>query len=40
MFRNYASPILAGKINDDWAQQALKTQQVVSACMNGAKRSA
>lgn len=40
MFRNFANCILSGKLNHHWPEQALKTQQAVSACMDAAKRSA
>ena len=36
MFRNFADQVRAGKLNDDWPQWALKTQQVVDACYNSA----
>ena len=41
MFRNFAAQVRSGKLNSDWPMWALKTQQVVDACMKAAvKRDA
>lgn len=41
MFRNFAAQVRSGKLNDDWPMWALKTQQVMDACMKSAlKRDA
>lgn len=37
MIRNFANQILSGKLNKDWPEWALKTQQVVDACLNAAR---
>jgi predicted dehydrogenase len=37
MFRNFADAVLAGKINESWAEQALKTQRVVTDCFEAAR---
>jgi predicted dehydrogenase len=36
MFRNFANQVAAGKLNDDWPMWALKTQQVMDACLDSA----
>jgi predicted dehydrogenase len=36
MFRNFANQIFSGKLNDEWPEIALKTQQVVDACFASA----
>jgi len=38
MFRNFANQALSGKLNDDWPMWALKTQQVMDACFESARR--
>ncbi len=40
MWRNFASQIASGQLNDDWPMWALKTQQVMDACHEAAKRGA
>jgi predicted dehydrogenase len=37
MFRNFASQVFSGKLNDDWPMWALKTQQVMDACFESAR---
>ncbi|MGD0744431.1 MAG: Gfo/Idh/MocA family oxidoreductase [Verrucomicrobiota bacterium] len=36
MFRNFASQVFSGKLNEEWPQWALKTQQVLDACYQSA----
>jgi predicted dehydrogenase len=36
MFRNFAAQIATGKLNVEWPQWALKTQQVMDACYGSA----
>ncbi len=38
MWRNFASQIFSGKLNEDWPMWALKTQQVLDACHEAARR--
>lgn len=38
MFRNFAHQVFSGKLNDDWPMWALKTQQVMDACHESARR--
>ena len=38
MFRNFANQIFSGKLNDDWPMCALKTQKVLDACHEAARR--
>jgi predicted dehydrogenase len=38
MFRNFANQIFSGKLNDDWPMWALKTQKVLDACHEAARR--
>jgi predicted dehydrogenase len=40
MWRNFAEQIFAGKLNDDWPEWALKTQKVLDACHESARRGA
>ena len=40
MFRNFANQIYSGKLNDDWPMWALKTQKVLDACHESARRGA
>ena len=40
MVRNFSNQILSGKLNEDWPMWALKTQQVVDACMESARKAA
>ncbi|HMP81451.1 MAG TPA: Gfo/Idh/MocA family oxidoreductase [Verrucomicrobiota bacterium] len=37
LFRNFAVQIQSGGLNEDWPMQALKTQQVVDACLASAQ---
>jgi len=37
MFRNFADQVRSGTLNDEWAEAALKTQQVVDACAASAR---
>ena len=36
LFRSFAAQVLTGKLNDQWPQIALKTQQVMNACFESA----
>ena len=38
MFRNFANQVVSGKLNDDWPMWALKTQQVMDACYESARK--
>ena len=38
MWRNFADQIFSGKLNDDWPMWALKTQKVLDACHEAARR--
>lgn len=38
MIRNFANQIHSGKLNHDWPDWALKTQQVVDGCLDTARR--
>jgi predicted dehydrogenase len=38
MFRNFANQIFSGKLNEDWPVWALKTQMVLDACHEAARR--
>ena len=40
MIRNFTNQIFSGKLNDDWPTWALKTQQVMDACLESARRGA
>ena len=40
MFRNFANQIFSGKLNRDWPMWALKTQIVLDACHESARRGA
>jgi predicted dehydrogenase len=37
LFRNFASQIRSGSVNDEWFEIALKTQQVLEACRDSAR---
>ncbi len=37
MIRNFVNQVQSGKLNDDWPQIALKTQQVMDACLKSAR---
>jgi len=39
MFRNFASQVFSGRLNNDWPMWALKTQQVLEACFESARKS-
>jgi hypothetical protein len=39
MFRNFANQVLSGKLNADWPMWALKTQQVMDACHDSARKN-
>jgi len=39
LFRNFAAQIMSGEINESWPEIALKTQQVMSACFDSARRN-
>jgi len=39
MFRNFANQVFSGKLNDDWPMWALKTQQVMDACFEAARKN-
>ena len=38
LFRNFAELVLSGKRDDFWADIALKTQQVMDACLTSARQ--
>jgi predicted dehydrogenase len=38
MIRNFADQIFSGTLNDEWPMMALKTQQVVDACLESARQ--
>ena len=37
LYRNFANQVLSGTLNDHWPEQALKTQQVLEACLTSAR---
>ena len=37
MVRNFSQLVLSGKVDESWGQIALKTQQVMDACLNSAR---
>jgi predicted dehydrogenase len=37
MFRHFANQVFTGKLNEDWPMWALKTQQVLDACLEAAR---
>lgn len=39
MFRNFATQVASGKLNEDWPMWALKTQQVMDACFESARKN-
>jgi predicted dehydrogenase len=39
MFRNFANQVFSGRLNDDWPMRALKTQRVMDACLESARRN-
>jgi predicted dehydrogenase len=39
MFRNFANQIFSGKLNEEWPMWALKTQQVLDACLQSAQKA-
>lgn len=38
LFRNFAEQVLSGKLNEQWPDEALKTQTVMCECIKGAER--
>jgi len=38
MIRNFANQVFSGKLNEDWPMWALKTQQVMDACFESARK--
>jgi predicted dehydrogenase len=38
MIRNFAKQVFSGKLNREWPESALKTQQVLDACLAAAKK--
>jgi len=40
MIRNFAKQVLSGKLNKEWPESALKTQRVLDACLESARRGA
>jgi predicted dehydrogenase len=38
MFRNFANQIFSGRLNDDWPMWSAKTQTVLDACLESARR--
>ena len=40
MWRNFANQIFSGKLNAEWPVWALKTQQVLDACLESARQNA
>jgi hypothetical protein len=38
MFRNFASQVRSGQLNEEWPMWALKTQQVMDACYESARQ--
>jgi predicted dehydrogenase len=39
MFRNFANQVFSGKLNNDWPMWVLKTQQVLDACLEAARKN-
>jgi hypothetical protein len=39
MFRNFANQIFSGKLNDDWPMWSAKTQKVLDACLESARKN-
>jgi predicted dehydrogenase len=39
MFRNFANQIFSGRLNEEWPMWALKTQQVLDACLEAARKN-
>jgi len=37
LFRNFATQVRSGQLNDEWPEVAFKTQQVVNACVDSAR---
>lgn len=37
LFRNFAAQVCSGRLNEAWPEMALKTQQVVDACLDSAR---
>jgi predicted dehydrogenase len=38
MIRNFANQVFSGKLNDEWPEIAFKTQQVMDACLESARK--
>jgi predicted dehydrogenase len=39
MIRNFANQVFSGKLNDEWPMWALKTQQVLDACLKSGQKA-
>jgi len=39
MFRNFSEQIQSGQLNELWPEVALKTQEVMCACLESARNS-
>ncbi|MGA3283579.1 MAG: Gfo/Idh/MocA family oxidoreductase [Verrucomicrobiota bacterium] len=39
MIRNFANQVFSGKLNDEWPEIALQTQQVMDACLESARKN-
>ena len=39
MFRNFANQIFSGRLDEEWPMWALKTQQVLDACLEAARKN-
>ena len=39
MIRNFANQVRSGKLNAEWSESALKTQMVMDACLESARRN-
>lgn len=37
LFRHFAAQVLSGKVNPDWPKEAVRTQQVMGACLESAR---
>ncbi|MSU59552.1 MAG: Gfo/Idh/MocA family oxidoreductase [Pedosphaera sp.] len=37
MIRNFANAVRSGQLNEDWMEQALKTQEIMDACLKSAR---
>jgi predicted dehydrogenase len=36
LFKNFAKQVLSGSLNEEWPEQALKTQELLNACYQSA----